>query len=136
MKKHQALLTEVAGHEPRIHSVCEQGSEMIESGHYASDDIKSKIEELNDKWSQLTVRTLKKSASHCSSILFSTDVAKFVGQGVEAEGGFGGLAPGATILRRRQRRRELDAREGAHRLQHRLRQGRRQRRGKELNHFS
>ena len=57
MKKHQALLTEVVGHEPRIHSVCEQGNEMIDSGHYAKDDIQNKISELLDKWAQLTVRT-------------------------------------------------------------------------------
>ena len=46
------------------------------------------------------------------------------GEGGQAEGGPGGLAAGAAVLRRRQRGRELDARERAHRLQHRLRQGR------------
>ena len=54
-KKHQALLTEVAGHEPRIQSVCDQGAQMIDAGHYAAGDIQQKIDGLNEKWAQLTV---------------------------------------------------------------------------------
>ena len=58
MKKHQALLTEVSGHEPRIYTVCDQGTNMIDGGHYAATDIQSKIDGLQDKWAQLTVSVI------------------------------------------------------------------------------
>ena len=67
MKKHQALLTEVAGHEPRIHSVCDQGAQMIDGGHYAATDIQQKIDDLKDKWSQLTVSAAYARAGACAA---------------------------------------------------------------------
>jgi len=55
MKKHQALLAELAGHEPRIGTVCGQGEQMVKEGHFAGDDITHKIQELHDKWTNLKV---------------------------------------------------------------------------------
>jgi len=55
MKKHQALLAELAGHEPRIGTVCGQGEQMVKEGHFAGDDITNKIHELQDKWNSLKV---------------------------------------------------------------------------------
>ncbi|XP_074621265.1 spectrin alpha chain, non-erythrocytic 1-like [Acropora palmata] len=49
-KKHQALMTEIAGHEPRIRAVCDNGVQMIDNGHFAGDEIKEKIDELDQKW--------------------------------------------------------------------------------------
>ncbi len=53
MKKHQALQVEIMGHEPRITTVCESGQEMINEGHFASEDIQQKITLLNDRWGNL-----------------------------------------------------------------------------------
>jgi len=55
MKKHQALLAELAGHEPRIATVYGQGEQMVKEGHFAGDDITNKIHELQDKWNNLKV---------------------------------------------------------------------------------
>jgi len=55
MKKHQALLAELAGHDPRIGTVCGQGEQMVKEGHFAGDDITRKIHELQDKWNSLKV---------------------------------------------------------------------------------
>lgn len=55
MKKHQALLAELAGHEPRIGTVCGQGDQMVKEGHFAGDEITRKINELHDKWNGLKV---------------------------------------------------------------------------------
>ena len=55
MKKHQALQTEIAGHEPRITSVSGVGEEMIEQNHFAKDDIEKTIERLNERWQGLKV---------------------------------------------------------------------------------
>eukprot|EP00118_Oscarella_pearsei_P025242 m.307813 g.307813 ORF g.307813 m.307813 type:complete len:2422 (+) comp42859_c0_seq1:216-7481(+) len=53
LKKHQALQTELSGHEGRIKTVCEAAEAMMDEGHYASDDIQAKVAELTDKWNAL-----------------------------------------------------------------------------------
>lgn len=55
MKKHQALQAEIAGHEPRINNVCTHGNKMTDDGHFASEEIQQKIEEIQDRWQQLKV---------------------------------------------------------------------------------
>lgn len=55
MKKHQALLAEIAGHEPRISNVCQTGNDMIKEGHFAADTIREKTTELKDRWQALKV---------------------------------------------------------------------------------
>lgn len=55
MKKHQALLAELTGHENRIAAVCDQGEQMVGEKHFASDDITDKIKGLEDRWNQLKV---------------------------------------------------------------------------------
>ncbi|XP_040260714.1 spectrin alpha chain, non-erythrocytic 1 isoform X7 [Bufo bufo] len=53
LKKHQALQAEIAGHEPRIKAVTQKGNNMITEGHFAADEVKVKLKELNDKWQSL-----------------------------------------------------------------------------------
>ncbi|KAJ8300491.1 hypothetical protein KUTeg_022010 [Tegillarca granosa] len=53
MKKHQALQAEIAGHEPRIGNVCQEGNVMINDGHFAAEEIQGRIEELQDRWQSL-----------------------------------------------------------------------------------
>ncbi|XP_030853592.1 spectrin alpha chain, non-erythrocytic 1 isoform X3 [Strongylocentrotus purpuratus] len=53
IKKHQALNTEVAGHEPRITMVCKTGEQMLEEGHFANDEIATKVKGLEEKWKNL-----------------------------------------------------------------------------------
>uniref|UniRef100_A0A8C6YIH4 Spectrin alpha, non-erythrocytic 1 n=1 Tax=Naja naja TaxID=35670 RepID=A0A8C6YIH4_NAJNA len=58
LKKHQALQAEIAGHEPRIKAVTQKGNSMIDEGHFAAEDVKAKLNDLNQKW-----ETLKGKAS-------------------------------------------------------------------------
>lgn len=58
MKKHQALQAELAGHEPRINNVSQQGGDMIKDGHFAADEIQGKISDLEDRWQALKVSKL------------------------------------------------------------------------------
>lgn len=53
IKKHQAVLAEINNHEHRIRSVCAAGEEMMNEGHFASDDIHKRLIALNDRWIQL-----------------------------------------------------------------------------------
>lgn len=55
MKKHQALQAELAGHDSRIARVNEIGTEMINEGHFASEDIQQRLGLLNETWNNLKV---------------------------------------------------------------------------------
>ncbi|XP_033114838.1 spectrin alpha chain, non-erythrocytic 1-like isoform X3 [Anneissia japonica] len=57
IKKHQALMTEIQGHEPRIKSVCAQGHEMVDEQHFAADDIQHKVSALEARWQALKDKT-------------------------------------------------------------------------------
>ncbi|KAH0505287.1 Spectrin alpha chain, non-erythrocytic 1 [Microtus ochrogaster] len=56
LKKHQALQAEIAGHEPRIKAVTQKGNAMVEEGHFAAEDVKAKLSELNQKWEALKAK--------------------------------------------------------------------------------
>ncbi|CAH1785763.1 unnamed protein product [Owenia fusiformis] len=60
MKKHQALQTEIAGHEHRIDAVCSQGQEMINDGHFAQEDIQERTTSLLEKWENLKEKAAKR----------------------------------------------------------------------------
>ena len=53
VKKHQALMIELATHEPRIRKTCNEGEDMIQREHYAANDIKKRIVQLQSKWQLL-----------------------------------------------------------------------------------
>jgi len=55
IKKHQALSTEIGGHDARIGTVCAQGDQMIKERHFASDDISTKSRDLRNIWNRLKV---------------------------------------------------------------------------------
>uniref|UniRef100_A0A8C5BJI1 Spectrin alpha, non-erythrocytic 1 n=1 Tax=Gadus morhua TaxID=8049 RepID=A0A8C5BJI1_GADMO len=53
LKKHQALQAEISGHEPRIKAVSQKGDAMVEEGHFAAEEVKVKLGELNGRWDTL-----------------------------------------------------------------------------------
>merc|ERR1712228_528260 len=53
IKKHQASMAEINNHEPRIDAVSRTAQNMVEDGHFASDDIKNRLSTLHDHWNQL-----------------------------------------------------------------------------------
>lgn len=53
IKKHQAVMAEISGHEPRIDDVCAAGEDMINEGHFAADDIRKRIADLRNYWDSL-----------------------------------------------------------------------------------
>lgn len=70
MKKHQALQAEIAGHESRIKNVCTHGNKMTDDGHFASEEIQQKIEELQDRWKQLKVKIMHLKSAFIILYLF------------------------------------------------------------------
>ena len=53
IKKHVAMQGEINNHEPRIDAVSQTAQLMVEEGHFASDEIKSRLGQLHDHWNQL-----------------------------------------------------------------------------------
>ena len=53
VKKHQALMIELATHEPRIRKTCNEGEDMIQREHYAANEIKKRTVQLQTKWQVL-----------------------------------------------------------------------------------
>ncbi|XP_055703671.1 spectrin beta chain isoform X3 [Phlebotomus papatasi] len=52
-KKNQSLATEIDNHEPRIHTICNNGQKLIDEGHEDSDEFKDLIRQLTEKWQEL-----------------------------------------------------------------------------------
>lgn len=59
MKKHQAVLAEINNHESRISSVCQSGQHMIDENHFATDEIKRRVGNLNDHWNHLKEKAIQ-----------------------------------------------------------------------------
>ncbi|XP_056641828.1 spectrin alpha chain isoform X2 [Diorhabda sublineata] len=53
IKKHQAVLAEINNHEGRIGAVIDAGKQMMEDEHFASDEIRNRVNTLNDHWESL-----------------------------------------------------------------------------------
>lgn len=53
LKKNQSLRTEVDNHEPRIHTVCNNGQKLIDEGHEAAEEFNRLITELHRAWQEL-----------------------------------------------------------------------------------
>ncbi len=52
-QKHQALMAELAGHEPRIRRTCNEAEDMIQRAHFAAADVKKRVVALQNKWQLL-----------------------------------------------------------------------------------
>ncbi|XP_063912361.1 spectrin alpha chain isoform X2 [Zophobas morio] len=53
IKKHQAVLAEINNHDGRISAVVDAGKQMMEDEHFASDQIRNRVNALYDHWIQL-----------------------------------------------------------------------------------
>ncbi|XP_065158343.1 spectrin beta chain isoform X2 [Atheta coriaria] len=53
MKKNQSLRTEIDNHEPRIHTVCNNGQKLVDEGHESADEFSHLNTELLRAWQEL-----------------------------------------------------------------------------------
>ncbi|KAL3280132.1 hypothetical protein HHI36_017636 [Cryptolaemus montrouzieri] len=53
IKKHQVVLAEINNHDSRISAVIDAGKQMMEDEHFASDEIRNRVNALYDHWVQL-----------------------------------------------------------------------------------
>ncbi|XP_028029643.1 spectrin alpha chain isoform X2 [Bombyx mandarina] len=60
MKKHQAVLGEMAQHEARVEAVRAAGAALRDAGHFAAADIAARLTQLRDNWTQLQEKALQR----------------------------------------------------------------------------
>lgn len=68
IKKHQVVLVEINNHDSRISGVIDSGKQMMEDEHFASDEIRNRVNALYDHWVQLK----DKSNQVCFNQLYSS----------------------------------------------------------------
>lgn len=59
MKKHQAVVAEINNHESRLAAVTHSGQQMVDTKHFASEDIKQRLANLNKHWNHLKEKALQ-----------------------------------------------------------------------------
>lgn len=59
MKKHQAVLAEINNHDSRIAAVDQAAQQMISEEHFAIEEIKRRISELDSHWNALKEKALQ-----------------------------------------------------------------------------
>ncbi|XP_026324055.1 spectrin alpha chain isoform X1 [Hyposmocoma kahamanoa] len=60
MKKHQAVMGEMAQHEARVDAVHAAGTALRDAGHFAADEIAARLHQLQQQWSQLQEKALQR----------------------------------------------------------------------------
>lgn len=60
IKKQQALIAEIANHEPQIDAVSASAEQMISQGHFLAPDIRDKLAQLRDNWRNLKAKAEKR----------------------------------------------------------------------------
>ena len=52
-QKHQNFDAELQANQGRIDAVAKTGNDLVEGGHYAADNIKARVDEIQDKWNEV-----------------------------------------------------------------------------------
>ncbi|XP_063373302.1 spectrin alpha chain [Cydia amplana] len=60
MKKHQAVMGEMAQHETRVEAVRAAGAALRDAGHFAADEIGARLQQLHQQWTQLQEKALQR----------------------------------------------------------------------------
>ena len=72
----QALENELSNHQFRIDTVLASGQDLIDSNHYAADEIEERCEELNESW-ELLMKAAAERKQRLSDALESQKVNKY-----------------------------------------------------------
>ncbi|KAK3093468.1 hypothetical protein FSP39_016126 [Pinctada imbricata] len=81
IKKHQALESEIIAHDPLIDNVSACAERMIKAKHFASDDIKQRLDKLHGELQTLT----EQSSARKAKLQASLEAQKFYTEIAEAE---------------------------------------------------
>uniref|UniRef100_G3W7Y5 Spectrin alpha chain, erythrocytic 1 n=1 Tax=Sarcophilus harrisii TaxID=9305 RepID=G3W7Y5_SARHA len=75
LNRHQVILADIASHEPRIRVITERGNKMIEEGHFAADDVASRVKSLNENMKSLQARAAQRQRGLEDNVQFQQYLA-------------------------------------------------------------
>ncbi|XP_006861684.1 PREDICTED: spectrin alpha chain, erythrocytic 1 isoform X2 [Chrysochloris asiatica] len=60
LNRHQVILANIASHEQPIKTITETGNKMVEEGHFAAEDVASRVNSLNENMKSLQARAARR----------------------------------------------------------------------------
>ncbi|XP_022415241.2 spectrin alpha chain, erythrocytic 1 isoform X1 [Delphinapterus leucas] len=75
LNRHQVIQANIASHEPRIQVITERGNKMVEEGHFAAEDVASRVKSLNENMESLQARAARRQNDLEASVQFQQYLA-------------------------------------------------------------
>ncbi|XP_044530944.1 spectrin alpha chain, erythrocytic 1 [Gracilinanus agilis] len=75
LNRHQVILADIASHEPRIHAITERGNKMVEEGHFAAEDVASRVKSMNENMESLQARAAQRQRDLEDNVQFQQYLA-------------------------------------------------------------
>ncbi|XP_027467817.2 spectrin alpha chain, erythrocytic 1 isoform X1 [Zalophus californianus] len=75
LNRHQVIQDNIASHEPHIQAITEKGNKMVEEGHFAAEDVASRVQSLNDNMESLQARAARRQNDLEANVQFQQYLA-------------------------------------------------------------
>eukprot|EP00069_Balaena_mysticetus_P007680 bmy_19330T0 len=75
LNRHQVIQANIASHEPRIQVITERGNKMVEEGHFAAEDVASRVKSLNENMESLQARAARRQNDLEANVQFQQYLA-------------------------------------------------------------
>uniref|UniRef100_A0A8D1N3D8 Spectrin alpha chain, erythrocytic 1 n=1 Tax=Sus scrofa TaxID=9823 RepID=A0A8D1N3D8_PIG len=75
LSRHQVIQADIANHEPRIREITWRGNKMVEEGHFAAEDVASRVKSLNENMESLQARAARRQNALEANVQFQQYLA-------------------------------------------------------------
>ncbi|EPQ17489.1 Spectrin alpha chain, erythrocyte [Myotis brandtii] len=75
LNRHQVIQADIASHEPRIRVITDRGNKMVEEGHFAAEDVASRVKSLNENMESLQGRAARRQNDLEANVQFQQYLA-------------------------------------------------------------
>ncbi|XP_053523981.1 spectrin alpha chain, erythrocytic 1 isoform X2 [Artibeus jamaicensis] len=75
LNRHRVIQDDIASHEPRIHMITERGNKMVKEGHFAAEDVASRVKSLNENMQSLQARAARRQNDLEANVQFQQYLA-------------------------------------------------------------
>uniref|UniRef100_A0A5F8G4J8 Spectrin alpha chain, erythrocytic 1 n=1 Tax=Monodelphis domestica TaxID=13616 RepID=A0A5F8G4J8_MONDO len=75
LNRHQVILADIDSHEPRIHAITERGNKLVDEGHFAAEDVASRVKSMNENMESLQARAAQRQCDLEDNVHFQQYLA-------------------------------------------------------------
>ncbi|XP_054977169.1 spectrin alpha chain, erythrocytic 1 [Sorex araneus] len=75
LNRHQVIQADIDSHAPRIQAITERGNRMVEEGHFAAEDVASRVQSLREKMESLQARATRRQKDLEANVQFQQYLA-------------------------------------------------------------